>query len=473
MTDETALNSQIWPSRLRSGRPLANHRRYQTTLSAVALVVLAVALSWTHWSGPVRWTPDALFYEAQSRELAGTPAIKARREVFFGPLANQSSATSGRLEGTEWINYAAPFYRRRWVVPAMAAGLRPALGSRSLQIVSLLGYVLSGLLAYFLSRRRFSNGLSLSVAAFALWFPPLREWSGYPLTDSMGVAALTLALITGLWAMRGQWPRIAVWSLSVLLLSFTRDTAVVAVAAAVGLALTRRSRRAIALACSGALATLPALVFFGAPMRATMAFTFSDNGVPRTSSWGYIFHEYGTFARYMVQVDFPFRTHLLACFALTALVALLATSPKRNSIRHRIRQIALAGSATSLLILLVLIAPLQLPSIADPVPAGVCLIACLLPLFAPARGDDVVTLARYGGIAAVAYLFLLPQATELRLSLVVLPFAAIGFARGISWAWDAPRENGSSLAQSPLLTAATRRERETKADCIRELLARS
>jgi hypothetical protein len=37
-------------------------------------------------------------------------------------------------------------------------------------------------------------------------------------------------------------------------------------------------------------------------------------------------------------------------------------------------------------------------------------------------------------VGAVGYLFLLPQSTELRLPLVVLPFAAIGVARAFSMA---------------------------------------
>jgi hypothetical protein len=177
-----------------------------------------------------------------------------------------------------------------------------------------------------------------------------------------------------------------------------------------------------------------------APLRATMAFTFSDNGIPHDTSWAYVAHEYGPFLRYMLQVDFPFRTHILATVALTALIVLLATTPPPNSSLTRIRRILLAVSAAALVVLVLLIAPLQLASIPDPLPAGLLLVVSLLPLFAPAHDDDFVLLVRCGGIAAVAYLFLLPQATDLRLALVILPFAAIGFVRGISWAIPDPAE---------------------------------
>jgi hypothetical protein len=59
------------------------------------------------------------------------------------------------------------------------------------------------------------------------------------------------------------------------------------------------------------------------------------------------------------------------------------------------------------------------------------------PLDRPAAGepgDEFITLIRGGAVGALGYLFLLPQPTDLRLPLVVLPFAAIGVARGISLA---------------------------------------
>ena len=54
----------------------------------------------------------------------------------------------------------------------------------------------------------------------------------------------------------------------------------------------------------------------------------------------------------------------------------------------------------------------------------------------------MLSLIRGGALASVGYLFLLPQSTELRLPLVVLPFAAVGFARAVSLA----RTSRESLA---------------------------
>jgi hypothetical protein len=250
----------------------------------------------------------------------------------------------------------------------------------------------------------------------------------------MGVAAMALAFTAATWALRGHRARLAVWASSVLLLSFTRDTAAIAVAGAVWLAIAKRSRRTIALACTGVAAAAPAPLFFGAPLRETMAFTFSENWIPTDTSWHFIFHQYGRFVGLMVDFDFPLRSSAPVTAALLAIVALLALRPAASSLLHRFRQGSLALLVLSLGMVALFVAPLQLPSWPDPVPFGILLIAALLPLFLPANGDEFITLVRGGALGAVGYLFLLPQPTGLRLPLVVLPFAAIGIARAISLA---------------------------------------
>jgi hypothetical protein len=249
----------------------------------------------------------------------------------------------------------------------------------------------------------------------------------------MGVAAMALAFTAASWAVRGRSSRLAVWAASVLLLSFTRDTAVIAVVAAVSFALAKRSRRAVALACTAIGAAAPALLLFGAPLKDTMAFTFSDNKIPTDTSWHYIFHQYGPYVRLMINFDFPFRSTVFVTALLLAVVALLALRTPSPTL-YRFRQTTLLLLVSFLGVAALLIAPLQLASWPDPVPFGVLLIASLLPLFLPAEGDEFITLVRGGAVGAVGYLFLLPQSTELRLPLVVLPFAAIGVARAFSMA---------------------------------------
>src|SRR5204863_2868584 len=100
-----------------------------------------------------------------------------------------------RRRGDAWVEYSAPRYRRRWLVPALGAALSPLFGERSLLIVSLVGYLLAGLALFVLLRERAGPWTSAAVVCGCLLFVPLREWSFHPLTDSWGVAALA----AGLW----------------------------------------------------------------------------------------------------------------------------------------------------------------------------------------------------------------------------------------------------------------------------------
>jgi hypothetical protein len=146
----------------------------------------------------------------------------------------------------------------------------------------------------------------------------------------------------------------------------------------------------------------------------------------------------------MIDFDFPFRSTPVVTVVLLGFVALLALQPSPSSALWSVRRWTLLFAAFFLAVGAVLIAPLQLATYSDPVPAGMLLIASLVPLFLPAGGDQFITLIRGGALGAVGYVLLLPQPTELRLPLVVLPFAAIGVARGIS------------LARAPGLQTASR-----------------
>ena len=79
----------------------------------------------------------------------------------------------------------------------------------------------------------------------------------------------------------------------------------------------------------------------------------------------------------------------------------------------------------------------------DSVPPGVLLLVALLPLFLPGPRDEWLTFVRGGALASVAYLFVLPQYTQLRLALVVLPFAALGVARAIELVRQGRGENAA------------------------------
>jgi 4-amino-4-deoxy-L-arabinose transferase-like glycosyltransferase len=401
--------------------------RTGTAARPIALVAVAVAFTWPPWSAQRRWTSDSLFYEAQARELTGTPAAVAREEVFFGPIGR--SVPDSRVRDRRHIAYAAPFYRRRWVVPALDAALKPFFGIRSLAIVSLLGYVLSGLFVYLLARRRFRAGVAFGAGLFTLWFPPLRTWAAYPLTDTMGVATLALALCAAHWSLSGRRSRLFAWGASIMLLAFTRDAAAIVVFAGLWVALARRTRRSLALVATGVLAAAPAPIFFGAPLRQQLALTFSRNDVPSDSSWHYILTHYRAHLDGLI-AEFPFRANLPLTALLLGLLALLVTKP---SLATRLNMIRRAAVVACLLVLalIALRVPLYLSALPEPLPAGILLLVALVPLFLPSNGETFIDLARGGAIGAVGYLLLLPDYTALRYPLVILPFAALGAARVI------------------------------------------
>jgi len=402
-------------------------RRPSDGAGVIALLVVGVVLTWPHWGAQPRWTFDGLFYEAQAREVTGTSAAVAREQVFFGPLGR--SVPDIRVRDPRHINYAGPFYRRRWVVPALDTALKPLFGIRSLAIVSLLGYLFSGAFVYLLARRRYRAGVAFTAGLATLWFPPLRTWAGYPLTDTMGVATLALALCAAHWALNGRRSRLLAWGASVLLVAMTRDAAAIVVFAGVWLALFTRTRRSLALVATGVVAALPVPVLFGTPLRQELAFTFSRNNVPSDDSWHYILAHYRAHLDGLI-AEFPFRTNLPLTALVLGLLALLVTRPSLTIRLDLIRRAAVAACLL-VLVLVALHVPLHLRALPEPLPAGILLVLALVPLFLPSGGDDFVHVARGGAIGAVGYLLLLPDYTALRYPLVILPFAALGVARAI------------------------------------------
>lgn len=119
--------------------------------SLLVLVLLAVSLTWGTWGHPPQWKPDALFFQAQLLEIRGADRQEALDEVFSGPLAEPRRIEEltkpeavPRITDPEWVEYSSQFYRRRWVFPILGAAIEPVFGTGSLQIVSLIGFVLVG-----------------------------------------------------------------------------------------------------------------------------------------------------------------------------------------------------------------------------------------------------------------------------------------------------------------------------------------
>jgi hypothetical protein len=283
-------------------RSLANrirHHRRRDLLVAIALLAFGIVLV-LPYSGPgVRWAPDSLFYMAQKLEVQGKSRADALREVFASDAAAELKSKERdlppalrRIDNPAWQTYSSRFYRRRWTVPVLAAALQPVAGQRSIEDPSLVGWALLAPLLYLLLRRRFAPGVSVVVSVFCTVLPPVFHVGPVPSTDLLALSLLIAALLAA-WQVRvaglGWLPA---WMVLVLVLSFTRDATIVLIAATGWLALRERSRRSIALAATGVLASLPAPLLFSAPFRDNLAYTFNAYRVPTDTSWSSILSEY-------------------------------------------------------------------------------------------------------------------------------------------------------------------------------------
>ena len=215
MSDATGIDSLLarppatgMVARLRSAWRWTAARPAVLCLLLAAVAALSLA---RQWNGPVLWDPDSLMYQSQTLELRGTDAQTARHELFFGPLGARARSLDAdepgeprRVTDPRWVDFASQYYRRRWLLPALAAASYPVLGQESLRTWSLLGYVAVAPLLFLLLRRRFGAGTSFAVALGALALAPLRDWSVIPLTDSWGVALMLAALLAGLAAIETQ-----------------------------------------------------------------------------------------------------------------------------------------------------------------------------------------------------------------------------------------------------------------------------
>lgn len=414
-------------------------RSVRTLVPVAAVLLVAVAASWPHWTAPVAWTPDGLYYEAQALELGGMDAKEARERVFRGQLGRSVPDTKHRLEDEQFIEHTAPFYRRRWLVPGLGAALHPVFGERSLLIVSLLGYVLAGPLLYLLLRRRFAAGVSAAVTGTCLLLSPLLTWSAHPLTDSWGVALVTASLLAASLVLdRGvRW--LPAWVLAVLALSFTRDASVALVVGAAWFALRSRTRPGALLALSGAAAAAPAPLLFHAPLREHLAVSFSHNSLAPDTSWGYVLGQYWPNLTAWLDRLEPARWEWPFGIFVLGTLTLLALGSVDGPVGPRLRRAFLAVAVPYIGLVLVAAAFFDHALNGYELNVGLLFAAGSAFLFLPRNGDPLLMLLRGGLVAALLYLTLLPQWTAYRLELVLLPFVAFGLARAADrWPRKAP-----------------------------------
>jgi hypothetical protein len=346
-------------------RALGGFRRLeQDRWAAAALIVLALILVLPTWGQGSVWATDSLFYEAQRREVLGQERYEALHDVFASGLAVRARGLEAdlpprlrRVEDPRWVRYSSRFYRRRWTVPAAAAVLDPITGTESLKTVSLLGYVVLGPLLYLLLRHRFEPLPSAAATSVCLVLPPLLAFAPRPLTDTWGLSLLVAGLCLALRVRRSGMPWLPAWIGTVVLLSWTRDATIVLVAATAWLALRERSRRTLAVALTGLLASLPAPLLSGASLRENLAYVFNDFRIPPDTSWGFVLREYPATLfhvlrsdlAYPLQTGFPPLTAHLGLAVLVGLGALLLLSPREDGFL-RLHRGALVGALLTVLV---------------------------------------------------------------------------------------------------------------------------
>jgi hypothetical protein len=337
---------------------------------------------------------DGLFYEVEKLRIEGHSEAEATRIVFDGAIARQTAAIEDepshpRVLDPAWVEYSKRFYRRRWLVPALAAAVDPIVGhvpGRGLRVASLIGYLFVAPVLFLLLRRRFSPWLSAGLAVACTLAPPVYKWSLGMRVDSWGLQLEALALLSAVLVkdLGRRW--LALWVLAIGALSITRDAEMVLLPAVAWLLFVeRRDREAtrtnLALLGTGVAASLPAFLIGGAAVRDNLAYVIAGYTIPADSSWSYVASGY---------LDQLWRT--------------------------------ISTDATD---------PLAFPApVAAVLYAGLALaIAALVAVIArPSRGDPYFSLMKAAIPGCVVLLLLANNPQAWRLELVLVPIAAVGLA---------------------------------------------
>jgi hypothetical protein len=354
--------------------------------AALLLLFLGIGLAAPHFWSQVQWSPDGLFYAAQTEEVGGESQAAALDKVFSSPLADREKQhevheppSLRRVDDPEWVTYSAQFYRRRWTLPVAGAALKPLVGDRDLEDVSLLGLILLGPLLFFFLRSAFPVTGSAIAAGFCLLLPPVLALAPHPGTDYLGLATLIAALIALLRVEKGGWIAMAVWVALMLLLSFTRDEVIVALTGSAALAWIRHSRRLWIAVALGVAAYLPSVLLFKVPLQENLAYVLNEYRIPTQTGWGHILSAYPKQMAEVLYHDlhYPLET---AIPPLTALMGLVVVAGMVFLFRRR--------------------APLE----------------------------DLAVVARGAVVGAIATILVSMNYTQLRLEYVFIPAAAVGIA---------------------------------------------
>jgi len=301
----------------------------------VALMAVAAVNVRGSFTGPVAWSPDGYYYQAKVVQLEeGLNSQDALTRVMNEPAgraaqaAERASHVVPRLSDPAWLRYCLPVFQNRWFVPVLAYLITPFSGERSLELVTLAGYLLCGPLLFVMLRQRASVLSSLVATIAALLIPPMTLAAEHPLTDTWGLLLEVAAVAVAFRVLQGPraWRWLCLWTVLLAALALTREVNVVLILAAFCAAVFVRNRRSLWLAATGAVTALPSLLLSGFPFRAQIAFTIDGFQIPRDDSWSYIAsHIPGAIAG---ELDADVLSPIMhADLATTGAVVLLAVGP--------------------------------------------------------------------------------------------------------------------------------------------------
>src|SRR3954471_8451118 len=94
------------------------HRQGIDLLCCAALVCLGVLVSFQAWTGPIRWMPDGIAYEAKALQYSGVPLGEAIHRAYSVEIAPGDGTKVVPTEKS--FDSAMVWYRRRVLVPALA-----------------------------------------------------------------------------------------------------------------------------------------------------------------------------------------------------------------------------------------------------------------------------------------------------------------------------------------------------------------
>ena len=406
------------------------HRVARAALAPTILLAVAVALTLPGWRGHYSWATDSVFYEAQTLELRGENAASARAQAIAIYARSQPTTRQLRVfRDQKWVARTAPNYRRRWLVPALAAAVYPVFGVKSLLYVSLAGLLAAALLMYVLARMRFGRVASFSGVAAVLTLSELPQWSRFPLTDSWGLALLTAALISGtIVARRGaRW--LPLWIAVMLALSITRDATAIALAGALGCLVVMRRRQDVWLVLSGAAVAALAPLKFGGSFKSTLAYDLAGSYPPAHPSWGYDLTKYWPALHGMISTDFG--TYVATPQGRSIAVIFAAGCVSVATLGHwsRLkRERVLLGAVGLGFVALTTILDFAMGGGSPVLPIGVLLIGALSALVILWQPDPFFALQAGAALGALGYLALMPGFTNFRYEIVLLAAGAVGTA---------------------------------------------